>query len=357
MNVRSAKQTAAAWVAENRDRWPGLCAAHLVGGITAMPDDAPFPTTKDVDVHLIFANDSPALRPEGPFPPIIEESFRGLPIEAGIKPESEYASAEAILANPEIAYHLTVDSLLHDPDGWLRGLQDGVRREYPRRRWVCARLDHERRGLAGALELRAFAAEAYGASGEAAILGYPFTFLTAALFVADLRPPKMGGRMFAHSRAFLAEHGRLDLHDATLEVLGVRHAARERVEALLVEAAAAFDRAVVVRRTPHPFQHKLHAHLRAYFVDCCRGLIADGFHREALAWITPYFCASTGVILADGDAAEQPGFAVRQDGLLRELGMDTPGARAEKAARLDRLAEQCFAFADEIVAVHPGIVD
>ena len=184
MNARQAKATVRAWVETNTDDWPGLRAAHLVGGITSMPDEAPFPTTKDVDVHLIVDEASAALERDGPGPNILEISYGGLAIEAGVKSLADYASAEAVLGNPEIAYHLTVDSILFDPSGWLRALREPVRRDYPRRRWVLARLAHERRGFAGALELLRTVSETWGASGEVNILGYTTTFLAAALAVA-----------------------------------------------------------------------------------------------------------------------------------------------------------------------------
>jgi len=44
-----------------------------------------------------------------------------------------------VLANPEIAHHLTVDSLLYDPNGWLRGLLFMVHRS-TRKCTSCPRL-------------------------------------------------------------------------------------------------------------------------------------------------------------------------------------------------------------------------
>src|SRR5918993_3343721 len=94
MTVSQAKQTARAWVEANAEKWPGLRAAHLVGGITALPDEAPFPATKDVDMHLIFDEGSPALLGNGSGPNILEVAYGGLPIEAGMKSAAEYASPE-----------------------------------------------------------------------------------------------------------------------------------------------------------------------------------------------------------------------------------------------------------------------
>ncbi|MDP9358011.1 MAG: hypothetical protein M3R02_22560 [Chloroflexota bacterium] len=126
MDAGQAKRTAGRWVEANAPRWRGLRAAHLVGGITAMPDDTPFPTYKDVDMHLVFDDGSPSLRPDGPFPGIIEVSYDGILIEAGVKSVAEYRSPEAVLANPEVAYHLTVESSLYDPNGLLDGLREGI---------------------------------------------------------------------------------------------------------------------------------------------------------------------------------------------------------------------------------------
>src|SRR5437773_6598538 len=76
MNAGMTRQLAKNWIVENIDAWPGLRAAHLVGGITAMRDADDFPIHKDVDVHLIFDLDSPMLEHKGPFPNILEVSYR-----------------------------------------------------------------------------------------------------------------------------------------------------------------------------------------------------------------------------------------------------------------------------------------
>src|SRR5262245_93983 len=233
MKVRQAKKTARAWVETHADDWPGLRAAHLVGGITSLPNEAPFPAAKDVDVHLIVDEASAALEKDGPGPNVLELSYGGLAIEAGVKSVVAYASAEAVLGNPEIAYHLTVDSILFDPTGWLNGLREPVRQSYSQRRWVLARLEHERRGFAGALELLRNVSATWGASGEVNILGYTTTFLAAALAVARLCPPRLGGGALIHLREHLAARDRLDLHEEILAVLGTDDVTPRRAVQLL----------------------------------------------------------------------------------------------------------------------------
>jgi hypothetical protein len=357
MDTRHAKRTARAWVEANLSQWPGLRAAHLVGGITTTPDEAPWPAHKDVDLHLIFDEASPALVPTGPFPRPIEVAYAGLLIEAGLKSVADYRSAEAVLANPEIAHHLTRDSLLYDPDALLSDLQPCVRAAYPCRRWVQARLDYERGGLAGALTLLPMARATWGGSGEAMVLGYTSTFIAAALSVVTLAAPTTGSRGTLRVRDVLQEYGRPDLYEAFLATQGLVGTNPKRIAAFLREGEAAFDLAVTVRRSPHPFQHKLHAHLRPYFVTSCQSLLDEGYHREALLWLTPYYHASTDVILADGPEAERASYAARHAAFLEELGMGSEAARTAKFEQANQVYDQIFALAADIVAHRPDIVN
>lgn len=357
MDVRRAKDLAREWVAVNRDRWPGLQAAHLTGGITALADGEAFPAHKDVDLHLIFAEGSPELRRDLPWDGLIEEAYGGIAIEAGTKSVADYASPAAVLANPEIASHLLGDGLLHDPRGLLADLQPIVRRDYRRRRWLLARLEHERRGLTGAIALRPMARAGYGLAGEVNILGYTSTFATAALAVARLGPLRLGSGSALRLKEHLAAHDRADLYEELLAVVGLAGASPAEAEAFLREATEAFDVALAVRRTPGPFQHKLRRHLRPYFVDSCRALLAAGHHREALFWVLPYHLATADILLADGPDADKPAVVARRDRFLAKLGLATDAAVDAAYARLGPLYAEIFALAESIIADHPEVVD
>jgi hypothetical protein len=356
-DARAARAAAESWLAANRSRWPDLRAAHFVGGITALADAETYPSHKDIDLHLVVADGSPALAPSGPFPAIVEDIAGLWPIEAGIKSDTEYRSPEVVLANPEIAHHLTLDSILFDPENLLAGLQGPVRNGYARRQWVTARLANERSAFAGALGMRPMAAAHYGFSGEINVLGYLMTFPTAALGVAALGPPRIGGRALVHLRTAVTTHGRPELHEGTLEVLGVAGATAEGAREWLDVGASLFDRAVEVRRTPHPFQHKLHAHLRPYFVDSCRTMISEGYHREALGWTTPFVLASLDVLQADGTERDRTEAAENQRSFFEYLGFTTADVVEERYARALRVYEEIFDLADEIAAANPAIVD
>jgi hypothetical protein len=357
MDAGTAKRLAKDWVTARLAEWPGLQAAHLVGGLATMPDEAPFPVYKDVDIRLVFAEGSPALQPTGPFVNIIETEHAGLLIEAGVRSAREYTSAEAVLGNPEIAYHLTVPSTLYDPHRLLAGLAEPVRRGYRQRRWMRARVAFERAGLDGALARLPMARAHGGLASAILLLGYSCLYAGAAVQVAALRPPRIGSQLFLHLRGLLAEYGRSDLYEVILGVFGIQAATPERVEVLLVEGAALFDQAVGVRRTPHPFQHKLHAHLRPYFVASCRAMLDVGEHREALAWLTAFYLACSDVLVADGPERERPAHAARCAAFLAELGFDGAATFDARLAQARAAQEACFALADELVATHPDVMD
>lgn len=364
MDVLQARLTAQAWVTQRARQTPGLRAAHLVGGITAMDDVAPFPTGKDVDLHLIYAAGSPALTAHGPGLPIVEELFGGIAIEAGLKAETDYGSAEVVLANPEIAYHLTVESVLYDPDGLLEALQGAVRRDYAQRQWATARLEHERRGLAGAFDLLQWARAKWGASGELNILGYTTTFAAAAMQVAALQPPRMGGRVYLHLRESLEHYGRLDLYEELLAAQGLARLDVAAVEQFLREAADAFDLVALLReagKIPNaegiPFAHKLHRHLRPYFVETCRSLLDAGHHREAMGWVMPYFLATADVVGSAGPEVAQSVVTIRREMLLRALGLQGTAARAAAVTQARQIYAEIFTLAEAIIAANPALRD
>ena len=357
MNTGQVKQVVRTWIAEHHANYPGLVAAHLVGSITTMPEGAPFPAYRDVDLHLIFAAESPALAHGGPFSNNVETPYHGLMLEGGLKAVAEYQSAERVLANPELAHHLMVEgSILYDPDGMLARLHPHVAREFARREWVQARMAHERRGLRTTFDLLAQTHTPSG-SREVLLLGYTMTYAMALLCVATLRAPSTGSRGLLKLRDVLAEARRLDLYEATLELMGVAASRPTSVARLLAEGLAAFDLAVQVKRTPHPFGHKMHAHLRPYLEQACASLIADGLHREALFWLTPFYLAACDIIGVDGPEPERRRFAARLVGFLEAIDMGCAAVRAARLEQARQLHERFFVLAAKLVDQHPSIID
>ena len=357
MRAHEAKQTAIQWVKVNLETWPGLRAAHLVGSLAGTPDEAEFPSYKDVDILLIFDDDAPMLVPKGPFADNIETEYQGLLIEAGLKPVSGYRSPEAVLANPEIAHHLLVNSTLYDPDGLLEALHGLVKRDYARRHWVQVRCDYEREGFLGILGMAQGAERRMGPAAMANLTGYSLTYLVAMLCVVTLRPPTTGGRSWLRAREILYSWGRPELYGHWVSLYNLQSVTPEQAAERIDEAAALFDLAVVVKRSPHPFGHKMHVHLRPYFIETSRALLAEGFPAEASLWAAAFFFAATDILQMDGPSEERPRWAERQSAWLAELGLGTPAEREQVLDRLNELGEQIFTLANTIIASNPDITD
>lgn len=351
-SVREVKSLVRDWVAQQAQRWPDLRAAHLTGGITAMADDDLFPAEKDVDLHLIFPERSAILHAGGM--PLLEAQYAGLAIEAGLKPMTWYRSPQAVLGNPEIAYHLTRDTILFDPAGHLLALQPEVRRRYAEPDLVLERIAWERRGQEGALALYEQLEQTAGPTVALNLMGYTVTFAAAALAVARLAPPRQGGRVFLHLRQELAWVERHDLYEAILESLGLANFDPAAAQRFLREASEQFDMALKLResgRWPEdafgPFRHKLHRHLRPYFVQTCAELLRQGWAREAMGWVLPYHLATSDALLAVSPASEHGWLRQRQGELQQALGMQSLAQRQNAVARLRESYDELFAEANE----------
>jgi hypothetical protein len=344
-------------VQENLAGLPGLRAAHLVGSAAALPDEADLPWYKDIDLHLIFDPEVPAVALRDRFLPVIEAKYKGLMIEAGLKPVSDYASAQVVLANPEIADHLRIDSSIYDPSGLLEALREPVREEFARRRWVRARCEYERGMMRGPLGMLGGAEAAFGPGAPVQIAGYGFSFLVALLCIATLRPPTTGGSAWLRGREILDEWGHPEYYDEWVQAFHLQELTVERVMARLEEAAILFDQAVAVKRSFVPFAFKLDAHLRPYFVETCRSLLAAGYPAEAAGWITPYLLTATTILLLDGPDSGKAQAAAQQASWLNELHLGTPAERAQLVNRLHEIAGKTIALADTIVAQNPAITD
>jgi hypothetical protein len=272
-----------------------------------------------------------------------------------------YRSPQAVLGNPEIAYHLTRDSIIFDPAGHLLLLQPDVRRRYAEPGFVRERIAWERRGQQGAFRLYEQMEQTAGPVAALNIMGYTVTFAAAALAVARLRPPRQGGRVFLHLRQELAQVGRLDLYEDVLQALGLASFDAPLVQCFLREATEQFDMAVKLResgRWPEssfgPFRHKLHRHLRPYFVHTCQDLLRQGWVREAMGWVLPYHLATSDALLAVSPRSEDGWLRQRQGELQRALGMESVARRQNAVARLHDIYAEIFALADVLAGVMPA---
>jgi len=270
-------------------------------------------------------------------------------LEYGVRSSERYRSAETVLADPELASNLAVQSILSDPAGLLHPLHTVVTQEYAKRPWVQARCDCEKQLVTHALE-----EVSQAASLEQALVPFIFAllYLAGLLLVADLRPPTQR-RALVLMRDVLQQQGRGELQEQALGLLGSAHLTRPQVQAYLHDAASAFDRAVEVKRTAIPYEFKLNPHIRPYLVEGTQELIEQGHHREVMWLITAMLIIANTAIQLDAPQAEKPVFQARLDRLFQELGFGVPGAVETRVQGARELARIIFMIADEMVEHRP----
>jgi hypothetical protein len=330
------------WVEGYAARDPDFRGAHLMGNITRMSPDETFPADSDVDMMLVVARPTITKDP-------LDEFYRGLAIEAGLRGVADYETPEQVLANPEIADHIAVGAIIADPTGLLASLQPAVAREFPLQRWVTARCDDEK----GRFHMYLGAAKQTEVPLESMVsMTLAVQSLTALIAVALLVPPTHR-KCLVQLREQLRSLGRQALYPKALDACGLTTLKLAGAQRYADEAGLGFDRALEVRRTPAPFDFKLRPHLRPYVIDGSQSMIDRGDYREAMPWIGAGIFVITTVLLNDAPEHERP----RQRALARELaddlGFGSASARAERAAAAAELGVALSSLADEIVASRP----
>jgi hypothetical protein len=343
MNVAQAITAAREWVGLHGRQVPGFRGAHLMGSILSMPTDAPFPPFKDVDIMLVLEN------PQGEEQKGTQEiSYHGFLLECGTLSIEQYRSPEKVLSNPELACNLAVNSILSDPASLLLPLHTVVAREYTYRKWVRVRCAYEKQLVTESLEALQQALSPFERDEAIFHLLSVILYLSGLLAVACLRPPTYR-RSLVLLRTLLSEQRRADLQEEALSILGYGHLTRQQVESYLQDCALAFDRALVVKQGPFPFDYKYHPHLRPYIIAGSEEMILEGHHREAMFWIHSFLKFSTTALQLYAPQAEIPHFQANLEHLVQELRLATSEELFSRFQRAEELAWNIFAIADNTV--------
>ena len=337
------------WVSTQVEQLPGFLGAHLMGGITSMALSDPFPVYRDVDLHILLKDGSDIPGENR------ETLYKGFMIEAGFRRQTDYNTPEVVLADPVIASHMAVPSILSDPTGFLTYLHEGVSREYARRKWVQARCEAEKREAFGKLEMAARIPDPDPLS-IFMLLGYAGTYVAAVLSLASLKAIT-GRRSYIQMRRILENQGRTDLYEKLYKVVGMGQTSREQAERYLQDGASAFDLAVKVKRTPHHFGHKMYAHLRPYLVGGSKEMMDEGYYREALGWTMAFYGASMQIIQIDAPSQLTPNMQTKFDECRSQFVLDTAISWKTRLEEAKATFREVFMLADEIIACNPAIFE
>ena len=337
------------WVRIQAEQFPGFLGAHLMGGITPMALSDPFPTYRDVDLHIILQDDSDIPGENA------EVLYKGLMIEAGFRQQKDYRTPEVVLADPVIASHMAVPSILSDPTGFLTQLHKVVSREYARRKWVQARCEAEKREALGKLETISHIPDPDSVTAYE-LLGYTSTYVAAVFSLASLKAIT-GRRSYIQMRHILERLGRADLYERLCKVVGIRQVSRAEAKRYLQDAAEAFDLAVKVKRSPHPFGHKMYAHLRPYLVGGSQEMIDEGYYLEAMGWTMAFYGNSMQIIQTDAPSQLTSKMQAKFDECMSQFVLDQAVPWKTRLEEAKATFCEAFLLADEIIACNPAIFD
>jgi hypothetical protein len=324
---------------------PGFKGAFLIGSINEMLDDVPFPIYRDIDVGVITDQVQEMEN--------LETSVQGYIVESVLYAPKLCENAEILLADNRYASNFAADSILLDPEDFLKPIHLQVAAEFNRRKWVTARCSDEMHEVKKALEDMK---QVKNAGAYMIAFGRHVMFRTGALSCAHLRPPTHR-RGLLHLRTTLANAGCADLYEELMTSSGLADITPADAEGFLQDAVDSFDRAIEVFKTPIPYAYKLEPFIRPYLLDGTRELFAENGYRESLFWIARFLIIACMVILNDGTEEEKPVIAARLARFTKALGLDTEEARQQRTAACEAFLPLVEAHIAQTLKNSPDIRD
>jgi len=153
----------------------------------------------------------------------------------------------------------------------------------------------------------------------------------------------------------MKNHGKQALHESTLEFLGSQSMARDDVIRHLEDLSNTFDRAVEIVRSPSTGDYVNKA-ARPVVIDGSWEMVNDGFHREAMSWISVMRAIFQETILRDAPEEEQMQYVEQYQKLLAELGLHSEDDFQKRAEDGAQLLDEVMQVADQIVETNTKII-
>ena len=322
------------WIEGSPALRPDFAGAYFAGSITTLHDDAELTPTSDIDIWIVTDGAVPAEK-------VGKIAYDGVILDVAHTTLERLRSPEAVLADYHVAPAFRANNIIADPSGALAALQTVVERDFAKHEWVLERVGSARANI---LQHAASLSESRPFHAQVTSRLFATGCTTHMLLVAGLRNPTIRKRYVA-CRELLAEHGRLDVHERLLEMLGCRDMTAERVTHHLEAMTLAFDAAKSIIETPTPFANDITDMARPIAIDGSRELVDAGLHREAVFWIAATYARCMNVL--EGDAPEE---AAQHDSGLRELAGDLGVRRFDDMHKRVGQVESALPWLESIAA-------
>lgn len=344
MLVKAAKAVAQQWVMSVATALPGFAGAFTAGSIHWLPDEAHLPATSDVDLWVVFADDSPRGKP-GKF------LYQGVVLEVSYLAMTQLQSPEQILGDYHLAGTFRTPTIIADPTGRLTHLQTAVAQGYAQRPWVRRRCEQASDKVLLNLQTVATIAPWHDL-----VMAWLFAagVTTHVLLVAGLRNPTVRRRYVAVYE-LLRDYNQHAFYEPLLALLGCATMKRTQVEAHLTALTAVFDVAKTVIKTPFFFAADISDVGRPIAIEGSHELIAAGYHREAIFWIVATYSRCQKVLYQDATAEVQAHFTPGYQRLLADLGITDLADLHQRSAAIKAFLPEVWAVTETILAANPAI--
>jgi hypothetical protein len=343
MRVGAARAAAADWVMRNASREAGFQGAYFSGSTIGMPDDAELPRASDVDVVLVIADAEPPMK-LGKF--IYHDAL----LEVTYLSSNQLASAEDVLASIHLAGSFRTDTIIADPTGRLRTLQQQVSRHFAEPAWVRRRCEKACQGVEA--WIRAIDSTAtWHEQVTVWLFGNSMTSLVPIL--AALRNPTVRKRYLA-ARDVLTDYHHTDVYEQLLTMLGCIDMTPARADEHVDALSRTFDAADAVARTPYRFRSDISAAARPIAIDGSRELIQAGNHREAVFWIVATFARCHTILALDApelQRAHAPAF----DAVVADLGIHSSDDLRSRGEAVIKFLPRLWETAEDIMSVRASL--
>lgn len=345
MRIREAKKIVKQWATEQASQMTGFLGAFFHGSINWLTDDAPLPSTSDVDVMIVFGTPVPAEK-------LGKIIYQNIIIEASYLPVDQLRKAEQVLGVSHLAGSFHIDSIISDPTGHLSAIQKEVARDYAKRAWVIRRCQHAEGKLRA--NLQSIDAKApFHDQMLAWLFGTGIT--THILLAAGLKNPTVRKR-YLDVRGLLEASGYTNVYETLLNLLGCARMTKAEAEAHLYPLEAVFDSASSVIHSPFSFASDISVLARLVAVEGSREMIERGDHREAVFWLAVTYARCMKVLAQDGPPGLFEQHAPGWRRLLTELGTRSPADLQIRRRHVLDALPGIWTVAEAIIEDNPEIV-
>lgn len=347
MLVKEAKGVAQQWVETEASKMPGFAGAFIFGSVNWMSDDDPMPLTSDLDVRVVIDADE--------LPPSYQKLVHdNVLLDISYTQLEDIRSPEAVLSDYPTAAHFIRPSILTDPTGHLNRIRTVVAEEFPRRKWVQARVEAAQNWQLGSLEL--FLDKSDPLHDQVFAWLYATSLFSHVILVANLKNPTVR-KMLVAAREVLERYDQLAFHESVLEVFGFATLSREQVDQSFENLVEVFETAKAVRKTDFFGSSGISEAGRPTTLGGIEELIERGYYREAVFWLIIIHIWCQKILHNDAPYDIQARYMPHFDYLMSSLGIASLEDVYQRIEQIKALRPQAALVADVIMARNPDIID